>query len=406
MGSWTITKWELKNTLNSKKFLFIFFFQLVVLLMMILFFNNFLAGLESEQEIALSPSLDQFASLGVYDPQNILTPQLNPQILELIPLDSEVEFKGLQNGEFTGKVFLSTDEIFQAEVIEPIPMQLYLDYQDPKRNVIREEVILAQDKSSSLISQIWINDLFPKDEISTPQIEEEVQGEDISLQIIRKLMTAILTFLPLFLFGNLIVDTIVGEKERKTGEMLIAMPLSRGNIILGKSMAVIITMAFQLALWMALMILAGFSLENPLVVYLIVVSTAIPMVGVTGIVASFAKNYKEAGIGITFAYIAIITFLIVPALAYISQPVEILSLSSMTLVIKIVSQDPLSRGDIILPFASIIFLSIIFYYSSIWLFKRDDILFGPRPGIIRLLLDFIGLNKILDFFNHKYKLYK
>lgn len=402
MGSWIITKWELKNTFNNRKFLFIFFFQLLVLLLMIVFFNSFLEDISSEQEISLAPSLEQFASLGVYDPQNILTPQLNNEILELTPIESEVDLKRVKNGEFTGKVLLPSDGTFKVDDIQPISMQLYLDYQDPKRSVIRNEVILAQEKSSSLLSQIWINNLFPQDESSEIEIEEQVQGENINLQIISKLMTSILIFLPLFLFSNLIVDSIVGEKERKTGEILIAMPLTRANIILGKSMAVVITMALQIALWMVLMIFAGFYLEPPLLVYLIVLSTAVPLVGLTGIIASFAKNYKEAGIGITFTYIAIISFLIVPALAYVSQAGRFPALSTMTLVIKLISNDPLSWGDVLLPFAFLLFASLLSYHISIWLYKRDDMIFGPRPGIFKLFLDFLGLNKILDLLKRRY----
>ena len=51
-------------------------------------------------------------------------------------------------------------------------------------------------------------------------------------------MLAILLFLPLFFFGNMIIDSVVGEKERKTGEILMAMPIPPSQIILGKILAV------------------------------------------------------------------------------------------------------------------------------------------------------------------------
>ncbi len=304
----------------------------------------------------------------------------------------------MEGGDVTGVVLLPSADDFNLEEIKPVPVKLYIDYKDPKRSVIKDEVVTAQNRASSLISQRWIDDLTPPEEVSQPEIQEETQGEALPLQLINKVMTAILLFLPLFLFGNLIVDSIVGEKERKTGEILIAMPVSRSNIILGKSMAVIITMALQAALWMFLMILAGYSIENPGLVYLIVVTTALPIVGLTSIIAAFSKNYKEAGIGITFAYVAIIGFLIVPALAYISQQGRYVSASTMTLAIKVFSGETLSRGDIIVPFTSLLLISLISYYISIWLFKRDDIVFGPRPGLLRLLFEFTGLSKVLNYF--------
>lgn len=395
MGSWTITKRELKNTFYSRKFIFIFFFQLLVLLGMILFFNSFMEGIDSDEEISLTPSLNQFASLGIYDPQNILKPQLNPEILELKPIN---KYNELEDGGFTGLILLNTSDDSELDKIQPIGLQLYLDYRDPKRTVIRDEVELAREKASLMIAQKWIMNFYPQEELALPQVEKKVQGEDITLQIITKLMTAILIFLPLFLFGNLIVDSIVGEKERKTWEILIAMPISRSNIILGKIMAVIITIAVQIALWIILMILAGYSLENPVLVYFVVLSTAIPLVGVTGIIASYANNYKEAGIGITFAYIAMITFLIVPTLVYFSLQGRYVSSSPMILVIKLVSKESLSGGDILLTFTSLLLLSLTSYYIFIWLFHRDDIVFGPRPGLSKLIFDFLGLNKICGKF--------
>lgn len=398
MGSWTITKWELKNTLHNRKFILIFFLQLVVLLMMVLFFSSFMEGIESEEGISLTPSLNQFASLDIYDPQNVLINQLNPEILEINSNEIDVALSRLEGGDVTGVVLLPSADDFNLEEIKPVPVKLYIDYKDPKRSVIKDEVVAAGNRASDLISQRWIDELAPQQEVSQPQIQEETQGEALPLQLINKVMTAILLFLPLFLFGNLIVDSIVGEKERKTGEILIAMPVSRSNIILGKSTAVIITMALQVALWMVLMILAGYSIENPGLVYLIVVTTALPIVGLTSIIAAFSKNYKEAGIGITFAYVAIIGFLIVPALAYISQQGRYVSTSTMTLTIKVFSGEPLSPGDIIVPFTSLLLISLISYYITIWLFKRDDIVFGPRPGLLRLLYEFTALNKVVNYF--------
>ncbi len=43
-----------------------------------------------------------------------------------------------------------------------------------------------------------------------------------------------------------------------------------------------------------------------------------------------------------------------------------------------------------------VFLSAVTYGISIKLFQRDDVVFGPRPGLIRLILEFVGLKNALD----------
>lgn len=394
MRYWTISKWELKNTLQSRKFLLIFFFQLTVLVMMVFFFNGFMANIESQEGVGLTPSLNEFASLDVDDPQGIFKKNLNPEILK-IGLANNDSFQSLKQGKLNGLLLVqnTSDSI---NYLSPLQSEILIDYSDPKRSVVRDEVILASNKTASIISQQMIDKIIPNSgNINEPQIQEQTTGESLPMQLIKKIMTAILLFLPLFLFGNLVVDSIVGEKERKTGEILIAMPISRSYIILGKSLAVIMTMAIQVALWIIIMLVAGFSLGNPLLVYLIVVISAVPIVGITTIVAAYAKNFKEAGIGITFAYIGIVGFLIVPALAYIAQQGNNISFSSMTLVIKIFSGESLRWGDIIIPMIFILIISIFSYGSAIWLFKKDEIVFGPRPGIVKLFMDFIGITAII-----------
>lgn len=394
MGSWTITQWELKGTLQSKKFLLIFFFQLMVLVGMIIFFNGFMASIESQQGLTLSPSLNQFASVEVVDPQSIIKNQMNPQILEITPNTKDGALNNLNRGAVTGVLIVGTLNNSDLANIQPLQAEMLIDYSDPKRSVVRYEVQMAHDKAAYLISQQWMNSLVPVETANEPQIQQETQGESLPLQLITKIMTAILLFLPLFLFGNMVIDSLVGEKERRTAEILIAMPISRSYIVLGKCLAVIITMALQSALWIMIMIMAGFPLENPFLVYLIVILTAVPIVGLTAIIAAYSKNYKEAGIGISFAYIAIVGFLIVPALAYVSQQGKYVSMSTMTLAIKVFSQEAISWGDIILPLALLLLISIISYGITIRLYKRDDIIFGPRPGLLKLIIELLGIKKV------------
>jgi ABC-2 type transport system permease protein len=192
----------------------------------------------------------------------------------------------------------------------------------------------------------------------------------------------------------MVIDSIVGEKERKTGEILIAMPLSHRDVIIGKNFAVVLTIALQVALWIIILLAAGFSLKNSFMVYIVIILTAIPIVGITSILAAYSKNYKEAGIGLSFVYIGIIGFLIVPALAYISRQIAAANISPMTLVMRLFSGENISTTDFMLPIVFIIIVTLISYGISIKLIKRDDIMFGPRPGIIGLTFNLIGIKKV------------
>jgi ABC-2 type transport system permease protein len=390
----TITKWEFKNTLSSRKFLMIFLMQLSVLVLMIVFLNMFIGNIESENGVTLSPSLTNFASIGVSDTSGLFEKQLNHEVLGIIPLVSNESVNQVKSGKATAALIVPENSIGKIDTFQPITLNLFVDYADPKRSVVTEEVNSTAKAISSSISNQWISSLVPSTSTVEPDVREEKKGESLPLQLIKKMMVSILLFLPLFLFGNMIIDSIVGEKERKTGEILIAMPLSHGEIIIGKNLAVVLVIAVQVALWILILLVAGFDLKNPILVYLVIILTSIPIVGITSVIAAYSKNYKEAGIGLSFIYIGIVGFLVIPALAYISSKSAAANISPMTLVMRLFSGDPVSMTDLMIPIISILIISAISYWITIKLFERDDIMFGPRPGIVRLALELLGIKNI------------
>ena len=391
MKFFTLTKWEFKNTLSSRKFLMIFVLQLSVLILMMFFFNMFITNIESEEGIALSPSLTGFASIDISDRDGLLINQLNNEVLNI---EYSNDINNVKNGKSTALLVVPENSKEELGKFQTITVNLSTNSADPKQIVVSEEVNTAVNAISSSISDQWINYLVPEVKVVEPEVKEEKKGESLPLQIIKKMMVAILLFLPLFLFGNMVIDSIVGEKERKTGEILVAMPLSHRDILIGKNFAIVLTIALQVALWLIILLTAGFDIKNPILVYMVIILTSIPIIGVTSVIAAYSKNYKEAGIGLSFAYITIVGFLVVPALAYISSKAILSNISPMTLVMRLFSGENITALDFMIPLISMAIVGLISYWISIKLFKRDDIMFGPRPGIIKLILDFIGIRKI------------
>ncbi len=313
----TITKWEFKETLKSKKFLIIFFLQLSMLFLMIFVFNAFAANIQSDKGVSITPSLSGFASLDIDDQGHLFTKYINPSLIDIHSSNYSNSVQNLNNGEITGFVQVPGDSLDRIRNIDTINIQLYLDYSDPKRSVIRDEVNSTTNIMATAISNSWIDSLIPQNTTQTV-VNQQNTGQSIQVQLLTNAMLAILLFLPLFFFGNMVIDSVVGEKERKTVEILIAMPISPSQIILGKILAVQGVIALQVALWMIILFTAGFKIANPILVYILVTITALPIIGVTTIISAYSKNYKEAGIGITFAYVGVVGVLIIPALTYLT----------------------------------------------------------------------------------------
>lgn len=387
----TITKWEFMGALKSKKFIMIFFLQISVLLLMIVIFNSFAASIESEKGISITPSLTGFASMDVQDQSGLISKYVNPEIINITNSTYNSSLNNLINGQSTGFLYVPGNADQAIRNNQTVNMIVYLDAADPKRSVVRDEVnatanLISQSYSASLTASV-------SPQVNNSSVNQQNTGESLPLQVIKKVMIVILLFLPLLLFGNMIVDSVVGEKERKTGEILIAMPLSHAQIIIGKSMAVAVVMGLQVLMWIIVLLIAGFQIHNPALVFIFIFLTSIPIIGITTMIAAYSKNYKEAGIGLSIVYLVIVAFLVIPALVYISRKSFLANISPMTLVMRLFSGENVFLGDYLLTLLSIAIVSLISYWISIKLFERDDITFGPRPGIFRLVYELITRKK-------------
>ncbi|MGB9936242.1 MAG: ABC transporter permease [Methanobacterium sp.] len=397
MRFFTITKWEFKNSISSKKFLSIFLLQIGILILMVLFFNFFNANIESGEGMAISPSLTGFASVDVSDKSGIVYNRLNKEVLNAKNLSYNESITDVTKGKVTASIIVPENFTQNIDEIKTSNLALFVDEGDPKKSVATEEINSTIKSLSDSISNEWVNKLAPETKTIEPEVKEEKTGESLPLKLINKMMIAVLLFLPLFLFGNMIVDSIVGEKERKTGEILVAMPISHTDVIVGKNMAVVLTIALQVAIWIIILLFAGFGIKNAFMVYMVIVLTAIPIVGITSVIAAYSKNYKEAGIGLSFIYMAIVGFLIIPALAHISRQSWGSNISPMTLVMRLFSGEHIGMAELLIPIISIALISFITFWITIKLFKRDDIMFGPRPGLIVLTLTLIGIKNNRNF---------
>jgi ABC-2 type transport system permease protein len=80
----------------------------------------------------------------------------------------------------------------------------------------------------------------------------------------------LLLFLPVFIGGSTVVDSLTEERERGTLELLRAAPLSAADVVDGKALAAAGLAPVQAALWVALLEFNGTSVANlPLVLVLV-----------------------------------------------------------------------------------------------------------------------------------------
>ncbi|MDD9997753.1 MAG: ABC transporter permease, partial [Rhodospirillaceae bacterium] len=208
------------------------------------------------------------------------------------------------------------------------------------------------------------------------------------------LILGMLTYFLLFatLMGglHLATDTTAGERERKSLEPLLATPVSRSSLILGKMGATTAYMLLSLALTLAcfavsvpymsiddLGMSASFGPVTALTAFLVLLPFAPLGAALMTAVACFTKSYKEAQSYLGFVILVPTLPLILasilnvrPSLALMAVP----SLSQHLLITNLIRAEPLEASMLAVSVATTLLLGVLVAYTAVRLYERERIL--------------------------------
>ena len=208
------------------------------------------------------------------------------------------------------------------------------------------------------------------------------------------LMLGVLTYFMLFatLTGgmHLAIDTTAGERERKSLEPLLALPISRAKLLLGKMAATTCYMLASLALTLAAFTIvlrqlplgsigmsSAFSVGTAGLAFLLVSPFAPLGAALLTTVASFTKTYREAQTYLTFVLLvptlplAFATFLNVePELKLMWIP----SLSQHLLITTLIKDQPLDPALTAVSVLSTLVFGGLLGWLAVRLYRREAIL--------------------------------
>ncbi len=98
------------------------------------------------------------------------------------------------------------------------------------------------------------------------------RGANPYVDFMYSVLVPMLVFLPVFISGSITVDSITEEVERGTLELLRVAPVTMGDIVAGKALAMIAIVPLQVAAWLALLVLNDVAIAN--IGWLLVLATA------------------------------------------------------------------------------------------------------------------------------------
>jgi len=208
------------------------------------------------------------------------------------------------------------------------------------------------------------------------------------------LMLGVLTYFLLFatLTGglHLAIDTTAGERERKSLEPLLALPVARSSLILGKMTATVCYMLASLALTVAAFAVAlrqlpleqigmssTFGFRTAALAFVLICPFAPLGAALMTTVASFTKTYREAQTYLTFVLLVPTLPLAFATILNIEPEAKLMwipSLSQHLLITTLIKDQPLDALFVAISVASSLAFGALLGWVAVRLYQREAIL--------------------------------
>jgi sodium transport system permease protein len=237
--------------------------------------------------------------------------------------------------------------------------------------------LLASGADPALLRPLLVDDY----DVSTPA------GRSV---LILGVLTYFLLFATLTGGLHLAIDGTAGERERKSLEPLLALPVSRTELLVGKMAATVCYMLVSLALSITAFTLAlqrspleqagmasSFDFVTALGVFAVLVPFAPLGAAVMTILASFAKTYREAQTYVTFVLLVPTLPVLFASILNVAPSLKLMwipSLSQHLLVTTLIKGEPLVATYVALSAGSTLALGILCGWIATRLYRREAIL--------------------------------
>ncbi len=217
-------------------------------------------------------------------------------------------------------------------------------------------------------------------------------NEDTGLQdLVRGLLTPILLFSPVFLWGLPIIQSIAYDRENRVLEVLFSTPIDRRRILLSKVLANMLFVGVVGAIWIAIVYFAGFHFIDPFGVFIVLLAVSFLMVAMNALVSSISRNVQEATLASSISSTVIFTALfLITMLTIIPQTQFLADISPATYVARQVTE---AAAFPVYPVAVLLIIAISALVLALSAFSTEAFAFSIKPGIKQLyegMIDILG----------------
>lgn len=190
------------------------------------------------------------------------------------------------------------------------------------------------------------------------------------VEIMYGFVVPFILLLPFFLASNIVTDSIVGERERKTFEVLLMTPISSSDVMLGKTLPILFFSLIQSVAWIILLDILRVPIYNPILMFMVLFFMGLGFIGIGILLSMFVDSTKEANSAITIILVFATFILFMPLFIKTAYFSLILNYIPTVIMVKIASTPNISP-DIIISALPTIIISIIIFGFTVKYFRRE-----------------------------------
>ena len=188
----------------------------------------------------------------------------------------------------------------------------------------------------------------------------------------------------------LAIDTTAGERERGSLEPLLALPVTRNQLLFGKIAATCMFMALSLALSMVSFYVAlkfmpleqlgmtpNFGPVTVVSAFLVIAPFILLGAAIMTLVASFTKSYREAQTWLSVVLLAPTLPILIVSILTLRPRLEFMfvpSLSQHLILVDMVKNEPLEPLHVVISVVSTLVLGVLFTWICARLYRREGLL--------------------------------
>ena len=190
------------------------------------------------------------------------------------------------------------------------------------------------------------------------------------VEIMYGFIVPFILLLPFFLASNIVTDSVVGERERKTFEVLLMTPISSSTIMLGKIIPILSFSLIQSVAWILILDLLRAPIYNPIFILLILLFGGLGFIGLGVLISMFVDSTKEANSAITILLVFATFILFMPL--FIKSPyfAPILNYIPTVLFVKL-SSTPYINPQILIFALPTVLISLMIFALTVRYFRHE-----------------------------------